>query len=56
MLLDKAAKNPALAQALSMLPYFPIFADFPATPPPPPMPPPEAVEPSGPLVGEAPKQ
>lgn len=50
MLLDKAAQNPALAQALSVLPYFPMFADLPAVPPLPPMPPPEEVAPSGPMT------
>lgn len=35
MLLDQAVKNPALAQQLQALPYFPIFASFPAVPPPP---------------------
>ena len=55
MLMDKAAKNPAMAQALSTLPYFPIFADFPAVPPAPLPPPPPEVEPSGPLAGEEPK-
>lgn len=33
MLLDKAVTNPALAQALATMPYFPIFAGLPAVPP-----------------------
>lgn len=50
MLMDMAAKNPAMAQALSTLPNFPAFAEFPAVPPMPVMPPPEGVEPSGPMT------
>ena len=51
MLIDKAAQNPALAQALSTLPYFPMFAELPPVPPVPPMLPPEGqTEPSGPLT------
>lgn len=50
MLMDMAAKNPAMAKALSTLPNFPAFAEFPAVPPTPVMPPPEAVEPSGPIT------
>lgn len=51
MLLDKAAQNPALAQALAALPYFPMFAELPPVPPAPPMMPPEGqVAPSGPLT------
>ena len=48
--MDMAAKNPAMAQALSTLPNFPAFAEFPAVPPMPVMPPPEGVEPSGPMT------
>lgn len=51
-LMDQAVKSPALAQILGTMPYFPMFAEFPAVPP---MPMPVApeqgqVEPSGPLV------
>lgn len=51
-LIDKAAVNPALAQALAALPYFPMFAELPPVPPmpPPELMPPEQVAPSGPLT------
>lgn len=53
MLMDKAVINPALAQSLASLPYFPMFADLPPVPPAP-MPTEmtmeEEVNPSGPLT------
>jgi len=53
MLMDKAVINPALAQSLASLPYFPMFADLPPVPPAPmpmEMPMEEEVNPSGPLT------
>ena len=53
MLMDKAVINPALAQSLASLPYFPMFAELPPVPPAPmpmEMPMEEEVNPSGPLT------
>lgn len=56
MLMDKAVVNPALAQQLAALPYFPMFAELPPVPPAPmpmPMPmegQPVEGEPLGPLT------
>lgn len=48
LLIDQAVQNPAMAQALSVMPYFPIFASLP--PAPMPMAPGPDMQPSGPMA------